>query len=369
MGSSGSGKSSILNAILGEERLLPCSTWEACTAVAVEIVWNPVNDESKAYRAEIQFVTVEEWKAELDLLVAVVIDANPAERISAGDDDREVACAKIKAVYPHLAINKLTAQSAGELVHDIAISKLLGQTKMIEKAAGKGAEFATEIKPYIKSTSEPVKSRRSFTYWPLVKTIRLFTKSSVLSTGLVLVDLPGSGDSNAAREKVAQEYLQRVSAICIVDKIERASTSAVTRDLFERGGQLRLQLLRSGHLDDNRTFFVLTATDSITNTQYIEEQDLSDRPVVAKILEMQRALSDRKNDVQRRVRDCAFRKNQLEVSAKKLAKHIAMVQTKSKQSSSQALKRKRSDNDLQSSGISWTHYIYTSIGYVLIESS
>jgi hypothetical protein len=356
MGPSGCGKSSVINALLDEERLLPCNCLEACTAVAVEVAWNPVNEKSKAYRAEIEFVTAEEWKAELDLLVAELISLDPAARLNPSGDDAKVATAKIKAVYPDLAINKLTASSAAELMNDIVISKILGRHDIIEMAANKGSQFAAAIKPYIDSSLKSATLRQSIPYWPLVKVVRIFTRSPVLSTGLILVDLPGSGDSNAAREMVAQEYMQRVSAICIVARIERALTNAVARDLFGRGAALKRRLLRSGLLDDERTFFVLTHTDVINNDEFVDSQGLESEPAVAAISGRQQVISNRKDELSHERKDCAMRTKQLAASAKGLAKSIATLQG-SKKANPQVMKRKRSDNKLQFSGTARTPLI------------
>jgi tetratricopeptide (TPR) repeat protein len=52
--------------------------------------------------------------------------------------------------------------------------------------------------------------------WPLIRKVELRGPWSVLSTGAVLVDLPGFRDSNAARAKVAERYLQNCNQIAIV---------------------------------------------------------------------------------------------------------------------------------------------------------
>src|SRR5437763_1778943 len=82
MGDSGSGKSSLINALIGRESLLPCSGTEACTAVAVEVGWNASPDMSRAYRATIHLVTAAEWKCELESLVTELLLLTPSERLN-----------------------------------------------------------------------------------------------------------------------------------------------------------------------------------------------------------------------------------------------------------------------------------------------
>lgn len=56
----------------------------------------------------------------------------------------------------------------------------------------------------------------------------------VLSTGAVVVDLPGVRDSNAARGAVAERYMKSCNAVWIVADITRAvdNRTAKVTDLF-----------------------------------------------------------------------------------------------------------------------------------------
>lgn len=61
VGETGAGKTSLINALLDQEKLLVTSGWRACTAVVCEISYNESNDPQKAYRAEIEFISKEDW--------------------------------------------------------------------------------------------------------------------------------------------------------------------------------------------------------------------------------------------------------------------------------------------------------------------
>lgn len=50
-------------------------------------------------------------------------------------------------------------------------------------------------------------------FWPLIKVVRIYTKAEALSTGAVIVDLPGVHDSNAARAAVAQGSLKQCTGM------------------------------------------------------------------------------------------------------------------------------------------------------------
>lgn len=70
--------------------------------------------------------------------------------------------------------------------------------------------------------------------WPLVSKVRIFCKSAILETGLIIADLPGTADANAARSATAKEYMKKAHVILIVAPITRAvAESAATGTCFQ----------------------------------------------------------------------------------------------------------------------------------------
>jgi hypothetical protein len=58
-------------------------------------------------------------------------------------------------------------------------------------------------KEKVTEDSKKKKEKKQMEFWPLIKVVRIYTKAEALSTGAVIVDLPGVHDSNAARAAVA----------------------------------------------------------------------------------------------------------------------------------------------------------------------
>jgi predicted GTPase len=69
VGNTEAGKSSVINAMLDEERLVPTNCMRACTAVVTEISWNKSTDPYSKYRAEIEFITKADWEKELVVIM------------------------------------------------------------------------------------------------------------------------------------------------------------------------------------------------------------------------------------------------------------------------------------------------------------
>ena len=70
VGDTGSGKSSLLNALLEHGHILPTSGMRACTAVVVRV---SANESSVQYEADVEFLTEKEWTDELEVLLKVTI--------------------------------------------------------------------------------------------------------------------------------------------------------------------------------------------------------------------------------------------------------------------------------------------------------
>ena len=59
-----------MNALLGEEAILPTSGMRACTAVVVEVSFNQDNTD---FEGEVEFLSQQEWHSKLELLLKDVM--------------------------------------------------------------------------------------------------------------------------------------------------------------------------------------------------------------------------------------------------------------------------------------------------------
>lgn len=67
--------------------------------------------------------------------------------------------------------------------------------------------------------------------WPLVRKVSVACNAQALASGAVLVDLPGIKDSNAARNKIAKDYLKKCHYVWIVSPVHRAVSDKVAKCL------------------------------------------------------------------------------------------------------------------------------------------
>ena len=276
VGNTGAGKSSVINALLDEERLVPTNCMRACTAVVTQLSWNDASDddEERRYRAEIEFIKAAEWEKELRILFDDLIDSNGnvSREASNPDSDAGIAYAKIRAVYPQKTKEDLAASSVAGLMSDSTVSGVLGS--IININSSRPERFYSRLQNYVDSKDKigGRKKERNIEYWPLIKVVRVYTKANALSTGAVIVDLPGVHDSNAARAAVADGYIKQCSGLWIVAPITRAVDDKAAKSLL--GDSFKRQLKYDGTYSN--VTFICSKTDDISIQEASETLDLEE---------------------------------------------------------------------------------------------
>ncbi|POS69620.1 hypothetical protein DHEL01_v211986 [Diaporthe helianthi] len=273
VGETGAGKSSLINALLGEDKLLVTSGWRACTAVICEISYNDMDDPQKAYRAEIEFVSQESWDHELRLLLESELIENNKLSSDKSDSKTEAGCAyeKIKAVYPDLTDDMIVHHTAKSLAERANVVEVLGTTRRVECRSA--SDLCSAVQKYVdskeKSTKMGPRKAKDMAFWPLIKAVRIFCRAEALSTGLVVVDLPGVADSNAARSAVASKYMAECTAVWVVAPIKRATDNKAAKELMGKSSRLQMKL---DGIYANVTF-ICTMTDAIEFAEAIDSFD------------------------------------------------------------------------------------------------
>jgi hypothetical protein len=143
-------------------------------------------------------------------------------------------------------------------------------------------------------------------YWPLIKVVKIYTRSPALSTGAVIVDLPGVHDSNAARAAVAQGYMKQCTGLSIVAPINRAVDDKAAKTLL--GDSFKRQLKYDGGFSS--VTFICSKTDDISITEAIHSLELDDEVAELEKRRADRAgvSQDRRPErVQRTLQECHVR--------------------------------------------------------------
>ena len=277
-GNTGAGKSSVINALLDEERLVPTNCMRACTAVVTEISYNY---EAQSYRAEIEFISAADWEKELNILFQDLLDGegNVSRECTNEDSDAGIAYAKIKAVYPQKTKEDIANSNIPALLKEVR--HILDSNQCLKETDS--MVFYKKLQSYVDSKEKFVgkkgkdgkKEKREREYWPLIRVVRLFVRSSALATGAVIVDLPGVHDANAARAAVAEGYMKQCTGLWIVAPINRAVDDKAAKSLL--GDSFKRQLKMDGGFSS--VTFICSKTDDISLTEAQDSLGLDEKMI------------------------------------------------------------------------------------------
>ncbi|KAI7342216.1 hypothetical protein KC354_g16519 [Hortaea werneckii] len=228
VGNTGAGKSSVINAMLDEERLVPTNFFEENGTITREI-------------------------------------SNP-------DSQAGIAYAKIRAVYHRHTKEMLANSTIDSLMRAKSVTDVLGTTRRINEK--EPHDFYRRLQNYVDSKEKGTEKldkngnkitnpKREFEFWPLIKVVKICTKADALSTGAVIVDLPGVHDSNAARAAVAENYMKQCTGLWILAPINRAVDDKAAKTLL--GDTFKRQLKYDGTY--NAVTFICSKTDDISRTE------------------------------------------------------------------------------------------------------
>ena len=314
LGGTGVGKSSLLNALLNEDSILPTSGSRGCTAAVIELRFNrellECKDQTAVYKGMIEFISLDDWKLELGLLIEECCDDATKKvslRVRKENEEAASAWAKIDSVYGFGTMKSFESREKAHvldvLANDERVVGLLqqrnGQRNNISIEEGIVSTTNVKIlldhmenpsKRWGKKDKELIRDRKAWAHsfrqkintyvyrigdgkepqtWPLIRKVVLKGPWPVLSTGAVLVDLPGVQDANAARAKVAGSYLQHCHKIWIVCPIKRAVDDKIAKDLL--GEEFQRRLYMDGQYAN--LAFVCTHSDDCEVSEILQDHE------------------------------------------------------------------------------------------------
>ncbi|XP_029997057.1 nuclear GTPase SLIP-GC-like [Sphaeramia orbicularis] len=266
-GKTGAGKSSLINAIIGEKRLLPSGSVSACTTVMIQV---EANMENQKYEAHIEFITKEEWKDELWSFKNLSGDSGDED--SDNGDEENKSTRDDDEYYDN--VEKLTAlygdQWKSKSPENLMASKYFKdvpeflQSKKKILSCDSPEELSAKYLKYTRSgsTKENSGEVEKF-YWPLVKCVTVKVPKNDLLQHVTLVDLPGNGDRNKSRDQMWRRIVGNCSTVWIVAEINRAATEIESLEILKR----TCSLMGNGGECQN-IHFICTKTDDV-----IEDSD------------------------------------------------------------------------------------------------
>ena len=281
LGPSQQGKSSLINAIVGETALPVGASIGACTCVITSVH----HSSDKGFRAEIEFISLQDWAAELEdiraaLNAPAVVDDDETDRRERSEAQK-LASEKFTAVYrdePASRISTILEDPNLGLPKDVASAMSTGKPVVIVE------EKVLQLRNHIRRYLVGRESHEDGRFWPLISRVKIYGAFDVLSNGVVLVDLPGLNDPNLAREQVTKKYLKDAQYIWLICNSQTGIDRVFSHLLRDEG--LLFRLFLEGRIG---VFSVITTRVDEMNIEAVleqmgvalEEYDGDCRPVLA----------------------------------------------------------------------------------------
>ncbi|GFF64845.1 hypothetical protein IFM60648_01404 [Aspergillus lentulus] len=284
IGDSGMGKSSLINSILDQEGLARSSgDGAACTTVVTE--FRSVNEEHpQNYTIEADFMNNAEIRELLEELLANVrkyyTDAYREVRDATEQEDIKVAARRawdtLLSLFPNqpaLDLDFLSRDGEDAVESIVTTLEEWAMAGLDHRPGGRDslrysavARHADECMEQLDNLMADAREGDRPALWPFVKLIRVYLRSPILRTGLVLADLPGFRDLNYARERATERYLRHsCDEVFIVSTIIRCTTDQSIGDIIRRcaqGQPIRIVCTRSEDVDARETARTCSAGDA-----------------------------------------------------------------------------------------------------------
>ncbi|XP_023417290.2 nuclear GTPase SLIP-GC isoform X1 [Cavia porcellus] len=271
-GSTGAGKSSLINALIQQAMFLPVSGESICTSCVVQVS----SGCSEQYEAKIHLLSDQEWKEELKNLTKLLHRTEEAGGEDVGVEmwDRgeamEEAIWKLQMVYGTGAERKsyedlLRAKPKGKIPN----------SRIITLKAEEAGELSVKLDPYIRTQTRDGDGESGETrIWPLIKHVEVtLPKSALIPEGVVLVDIPGTGDFNSKRDEMWKKTIDKCSVIWVISDVERASGGRAHEDLVNES----IKACQRGFCMD--IALVVTKTDKLNLPEYLRERKVGTRAI------------------------------------------------------------------------------------------
>ncbi|TGO07985.1 hypothetical protein BTUL_0233g00180 [Botrytis tulipae] len=241
LGASGEGKSSLINSLLHVTELARTSDGgSACTSVVTEYRQRKVST-LEPFSIEVEYLSKPERQEMVEELLwsyrqLLLPDSdNEGNALDSGEQERieresAVAWSALEVLFSQqeeFDINFVSDNSKGAF--ERIKSQLLEWMEKIEFPADDESGLWTASAHTSDECQELTSVFMEDKLWPFTKIIRVYLDAEVLKTGVVLADLPGLQDTNLARVRATQKYLQNCDHVFIATKISRAITDTTLK--------------------------------------------------------------------------------------------------------------------------------------------
>jgi len=276
IGASGAGKSKLLNQMLGDDDFLPSAgEGAAVTASPIELCYRPMPPEAEdeapgevvLYDCKFTLLSIREFTETRDKMIKDLVEfwegAEYEDVPKKKPPEEEIAARTahdwLESVYGTKSFQRdwPDSSSCRESFQSIPAELKKGQLK--EFQAKLPQELLTLLMQWLVCSKD---RRETGQLWPLVKWASVAGPWPVLSGGIRFVDLPGFGDANVIRDRIAKQQYSKADFVCICSRIDRASTDRASQEWLARAVRDQPR---------GRVAYICTKADDIAKDEVIRD--------------------------------------------------------------------------------------------------
>ncbi|KAE8325321.1 hypothetical protein BDV39DRAFT_194466 [Aspergillus sergii] len=249
IGNSGVGKSRLINSLLDQEGLARSSSdGAACTSVVTEFRHTDARHPDR-YTIEVDYMNEDEVNELLEALVQSfrMYYTDFYREVTSIEDQERIRNQSTRAWSTLNSLFRNQPELTHEFLSDQTDGALSGILEQLRDWAAQsytrrpgGAALQHTIIPgnvqecryHLDMLTMDPHDESEATIWPFIRLIRVYLRSPVLKTGLVLADLPGFRDLNYARVRATEIYLKNsCHEVFIVATISRCLSDGSIQEI------------------------------------------------------------------------------------------------------------------------------------------
>ncbi|KAI9933211.1 hypothetical protein MW887_007683 [Aspergillus wentii] len=251
IGDSGVGKSRLINSLLDIDLARSSGDGAACTSVVTEFR-NVDALHPNRYTIEVDYMNTDEVKELLEELLQSfrMYHTDSFREVTTPEEQQRVrdlstrAWSSLSSMFrdqPELTVEFLANENNGALPNILDRLHQWSASSFRRRPGGTALSYSIspmsleECRTHLDMLTMDPHEEGEVAIWPFIKLIKVYLRSPILRTGLVLADLPGFRDLNFARVRATERYLKHsCDEVFLVTTISRCITDQSIQETKRR---------------------------------------------------------------------------------------------------------------------------------------
>lgn len=227
LGNPGSGKSSVINALIECDNILPSGGGStSVTGSSISLKWN--DNEEWQFVGKIKY---HDYDVAKDIIGSALQAYHEAAQANESLDRMMPVIVMFEALCPNIdpSYKKYTVQ---EIIDLCPWKSYLGNTNIIRANSPDRFREVLHAKIVSKIENSTGKWKRTLSTWPIIRGISIQLKARLLERGIKIYDMPGVNDAVPAKSAIARSTAKKCDILLAVLPTTRSASDSRTGELL-----------------------------------------------------------------------------------------------------------------------------------------